>query len=88
MIGTHGSDTMAHHAANAAAVAIPVGAYLLDAEPYLVFTATVAGLLWYAVLFYDRFFKSNATTVTETTTKVTVIEPPKGNIPAPVTPKE
>lgn len=88
MIGTHGNDTVAHHAANAAALAIPVGAYLLNAEPYLVLAATIAGLLWYAVLFYDRFFKSNATTVTETTTKTTVIEPPKGNVVVPIAPKE
>ena len=82
---SHGSDAVAHHAANAAAIAIPVGAYFLDAEPYLVFIATLAGLLWYAVLFYDRFLKSNATVITKTTTQTTVIEPPKGT---PAAPKE
>jgi len=84
-VAIHGSDTVAHHAANAAAVVIPAGAFFLGAEPYLVLVATIAGLLWYAVLFYDRFFKSNSTTVTETTTKTTVIEPPKG---APAASKE
>jgi len=82
---SHGSDALAHHAANAAAIAIPVGAYFLGAEPYLVLIATVAGLLWYAVLFYDRFFRSNATVVTKTVTTQTVIEPPKGT---PAAPKE
>ena len=77
-VSPHGSDALAHHAANVAAIAIPLGAFFLTAEPYLVIAATIAGLLWYAVLFYDRFFKSNATVITKTTTVQTIVEPPKG----------
>lgn len=79
----HGNDTVAHHAANVAAIAIPVSGYALGVEPFLVLAATVLGLFWYAVLFYDRFFNSNATTITNMTTHTTVIEPPAGQPPVP-----
>lgn len=55
----HGSDTLAHHAANAAAIAIPVGAWLAGIEPYFAAFLTFIGLCWYGVLFYDRFLKKD-----------------------------
>lgn len=81
---SHGSDTVAHHAANVAAVAFPIGAWLFHLPDILQTILVVAGLLWYAVLFYDRFFKSNATVITTTHTEQTIIEPPKGTTPPKV----
>lgn len=56
-VQAHGSDALAHHAANIAAIAIPVGAWLIGAEPYLAAVLTLVGFGWYAVLFHDRFLK-------------------------------
>ena len=78
LTASHGSDAVAHHAANVAAVAFPVGAWIFNLPGFLQFILVVAGLGWYAVLFYDRFFKSNATVITKTVQTTTVIEPPKG----------
>ena len=57
MIQNHGSDALAHHAANVAAVAIPMGAIILGASPYISIVLMLIGFLWYGVLFYDRFLK-------------------------------
>lgn len=50
------SNVIAHHAANAAAIALPVGSVLFHLSAILSVVLTVAGLAWYGVLFYDRFF--------------------------------
>lgn len=55
VIHPHGSDALAHHAANAAAIAMPLGALVFGLSPYLTILLTIAGLAWYGVLFYDRF---------------------------------
>lgn len=58
VIQSHGSDAIAHHAANAAAIAIPVGSILLRAPEILSIVLSIVGLAWYSVLFYDRFIKA------------------------------
>lgn len=55
VVQPHGSDALAHHAANAAALAMPLGSLVLGLSPYLTILLMVAGLAWYGVLFYDRF---------------------------------
>lgn len=55
IVQPHGSDALAHHAANAAAIAMPLGSLVLGLSPYLTVVLTIAGLAWYGVLFYDRF---------------------------------
>lgn len=51
----HGSDALAHHAANAAAIALPTLSITFRLPEALSVLLTVAGLAWYGVLFYDRF---------------------------------
>lgn len=50
-------DPMAHHAANLAAVVAPVASAMLSLPEVLTVVLTCMGIAWYAVLFYDRFFK-------------------------------
>lgn len=65
MIQSHGSDAIAHHAANAAAIAIPVGSILLRAPEILSIVLSLVGLAWYSVLFYDRFIKAKPNVQTD-----------------------
>lgn len=52
-------NAISHHAANAAAIVIPVAAWVTNVEPYLAVALTIAGLGWYGVLFFDRFVRGD-----------------------------
>ncbi len=54
---SHANDALAHHAANVAAIAFPFSSIVLHLPEALSVLLMCAGLLWYGVLFYDRFVK-------------------------------
>lgn len=58
MTNPHGSDAIAHHAANAAAIVLPVGSVVLHLPEIVSVILGLVGLAWYGVLFYDRFIGS------------------------------
>ncbi len=47
-------DAVIHHAANAAAVAIPAGAAVFHLPDILTIMTAIAGLLWYAILISEK----------------------------------
>lgn len=49
-------DHFVHHAANAAAVTIPIMSAMLDAPTLLTEITGVLGILWYAVLFGEKIW--------------------------------
>ena len=48
------NDQVAHHAANAAAVAVPVAAVAYHLPDYLVYSTAIAGLIWYIMLISEK----------------------------------
>ena len=48
-----GEDAAAHHAANTAAVAIPVASIFLHLPEVLTALVSIMGIIWYTILIYD-----------------------------------
>ena len=49
------SDTLSHHAANTAAIAIPIMAFLTNIPLFLTIVTGCMGIVWYGFLFLDRY---------------------------------
>lgn len=50
-------DALAHHAANAAAIVIPVGAAVLQAPYNFTWVTVVLGAIWYLILIGEWAYK-------------------------------
>lgn len=48
-----GEDAMAHHAANTAAIAIPVASVILHLPEVLTAIVSLLGIVWYGILIFD-----------------------------------
>lgn len=56
-MNTPQSDAAAHHAANAAAVAIPVGSVIFRLPEIVTLVVGVLGIIWYAILIAEKMTK-------------------------------
>lgn len=53
-------DAMAHHAANTAAIAIPVASVILHLPEVLTACVSFMGIVWYGILIFDWISKRRA----------------------------
>lgn len=50
---SHAEDALAHHAANTAAVAIPVASVIFRLPEILTMIVSFLGIVWYGILIFD-----------------------------------
>ena len=84
-----GSDQIAHHAANAAAIAFPIASIMLQLPTALSIVLMILGIGWYIVLFTEKvaFWRAKSQTVkTITVTKTIETAPPSSTVPPPAAP--
>jgi len=54
MSQSHTQDVVVHHAANAAAVAIPVGSVVFHLPEWVAIVAGCLGIIWYMILIGEK----------------------------------
>lgn len=50
-----------HNTINVGVVVAPLTAFFINVSPVITGILAIVGLVWYGVLFYDRFVKKNPT---------------------------